>query len=115
MRPSKGYRKATLLHSFEQCALLGIRWNCSQQEDAEKRAVLWQAATVSLLRIFTRSGETLCPILEHQTTVFSEAAAFKAQRPLHMERRSFDSCQKKQAERKPDMPAPARSQSLSLF
>lgn len=77
--------------------------------------LLAQAATVSLLRIFTRSGETLCPILEHQTTSFSEAKTFETQRPVQMERRSFDSCQKKQAERKPDLPAPHRSQSLSLF
>ncbi|BDA49930.1 hypothetical protein COCOBI_15-0580 [Coccomyxa sp. Obi] len=74
-----------------------------------------QAATVSLLRIFTRAGETLCPILEHQPTSFSEDGLQVHNRPVQMERRSFDSCQKKQADRKPDLAAPGRSQSLSLF
>lgn len=98
--------------TWEQICHAGLSAQCA---DYPLLSCVTQAATVSLLRIFTRGGETLCPILEHQPTAFSEDGLQLHNRTIQMERRSFDSCQKKQAERKPDLAAPGRSQSLSLF
>ena len=74
-----------------------------------------QAATLSLLRILTKAGKTLCAIPEHQSSAFG-AASFVPERASLGNNSSAEKRRSLDGPRRPEaLASSGRSQSLCLF